>query len=39
MEAFVSIQLEKLGLREEMLSLFMKTKKGCGVSDKVPGEF
>eukprot|EP00064_Thunnus_orientalis_P010332 superscaffoldBa00001395_g10358 len=30
MEAFVSIQLEKVGLRDEMLNSFMKTKQAMG---------
>lgn len=34
MEAFVSIQLEKMSLREEMLNLFYEEETGCGVSDK-----
>lgn len=34
MEAFVSIQLEKMSLREEMLNLFYEEETGCGVSDE-----
>ncbi|XP_029685969.1 uncharacterized protein [Takifugu rubripes] len=34
MEAFVSIQLEKMSLHEEMLNLFYEEETGCGVSDK-----
>ncbi|XP_042292989.1 uncharacterized protein si:ch73-242m19.1 isoform X2 [Thunnus maccoyii] len=38
MEAFVSIQLEKVGLRDEMLNSFMKTKQAMGGLIKTPDE-
>lgn len=36
MEAFVSIQLEKVGLRDEMLNSFMKKKQAVGGLIKTP---
>ena len=36
MEAFVSIQLEKVGLRDEMLNSFVKKKKAVGGLIKTP---
>ncbi|KAM7376223.1 hypothetical protein PAMP_005966 [Pampus punctatissimus] len=38
MEAFVSIQLEKVGLRDEMLNSFMKKKQAVGGLIKTPDE-
>ncbi|XP_073339210.1 uncharacterized protein [Pagrus major] len=38
MEAFVSIQLEKVGLRDEMLNSFMKKKQAVGGLIKTPEE-
>ncbi|XP_051252376.1 uncharacterized protein si:ch73-242m19.1 isoform X2 [Dicentrarchus labrax] len=38
MEAFVSIQLEKVGLRDEMLNSFMKKKQAVGGLMKTPEE-
>ncbi|XP_039992863.1 coiled-coil domain-containing protein 162-like [Xiphias gladius] len=38
MEAFVSIQLEKVGLRDEMLNSFMKKKQAAGGLIKTPEE-
>ncbi|KAM7403482.1 hypothetical protein PAMA_004100 [Pampus argenteus] len=39
MEAFVSIQLEKVGLRDEMLNSFMKKKQAVGGLIKTPSYF
>lgn len=36
MEAFVSIQLEKVGVRDEMLNSFMKKKQAVGGLIKTP---
>ena len=36
MEAFVSIQLEKVGLRDEMLNSFMKKKRAAGGLIRTP---
>lgn len=36
MEAFVSIQLEKVGLRDEMLNSFLKKKQAVGGLIKTP---
>ncbi|CAJ1073323.1 uncharacterized protein si:ch73-242m19.1 isoform X2 [Xyrichtys novacula] len=38
MEAFVSIQLEKVGLRDEMLNSFMEKKRAMGGLIKTPDE-
>ncbi|XP_036928246.1 uncharacterized protein si:ch73-242m19.1 isoform X2 [Acanthopagrus latus] len=38
MEAFVSIQLEKVGLRDEMLNSFMKKKRAAGGLIRTPEE-
>lgn len=36
MEAFVSIQLEKAGLRDEMLNVFLRRKQAVGGHIKTP---